>query len=259
MQPPKESYEKAKAAAVRALEIDDRLAEAHASLAMVRSQYDWDWAGAENEFRRSIELEPNYATAHHWLAFHLSAMGRFDEAIVEIKRAQELDPLSLIINTDTGTILFFARREAEAIEQCKKTLELDPNFNQAHLVLSVIYAQGRLYDQWMAERQRMLILSGDTERAALLARVYAQSGYNGVLQKQIDELKERAQSSYISPYALALLYAQKGDKDGAFEWLEKAFRERSSGMSDLKVRPAFENIRSDPRFADLLRRTGLTP
>jgi len=252
--PAKDIYPKAKAAATKALEIDDQLAEAHTSLALVRFQYDWKWSEAEREFQQAIALNPNYPTAHHWYAFLLSARGRFDEALTEIRRAQQLDPVSLIINTDVAAILFQAGRYDQAIEQCQKSLELDPNFIQAHNILSLIYEQRQMYDQWIAERQKILTLSGESDQAVALGRLYEKSGYTGVLEQRLAELKEHAKSRYVPAFSMAMAYASLGENNRAFEWLDKAFEEHSARMADLEVVPALQRLHSDPRFADLLRR-----
>jgi Tfp pilus assembly protein PilF len=257
--PPTELYPKAKDAAVKALAIDDQLAEAHTSLAWVKTQYDWQWADAETEFKQAIALKPNYPTAHHWYGFFLVSMRRFDEAIAEIKRAQELDPVSLIISTDVGAILFMSHRDDQAIEQCEKTLELDPNFIQAHNILSLIYGHRSMYDQWLAERQKVLTLSGKSVDAASLGRIYAQSGYRGVMEDQLVKLKQRAKSHYVQAFAMAVAYADLGDNDRAFEWLEKAYQERSPRMADIRVSRAAESLRADPRFPAFVRRIGLEP
>jgi DNA-binding winged helix-turn-helix (wHTH) protein/TolB-like protein/Tfp pilus assembly protein PilF len=257
--PPTDCYPKAKDAAIKALAIDDQLAEAHTSLALVKTQYDWQWADAENEFKEAIALKPNYPTAHHWYGFYLVAMRRFDEAVAEIKRAQELDPVSLIISTDVGAILFMARRDDQAIEQCQKTLELDPNFIQAHNILSLIYGHQGMYDQWLAERQKVLTLSGNSEDAASITRIYAQSGYRGVWENQLAELKQHAKTDYVQAFAMATAYAQLGDNDRAFEWLEKAYYERSPRMADIRVTATVESLRTDSRFPAFVRRLGLDP
>jgi tetratricopeptide (TPR) repeat protein len=234
--------------------IDGQLAEAHTSLAMVRCQYDWRWADAESEFKQAIALNPNYPTAHHWYALMLSGRGRFDEAVSEIRRAQELDPVSLIINTDGAAILFQAGRYDQAIEQSQKTLELDPTFIQAHNILGLIYEQRKMYDQWIAEREKMLTLSGKTDQADALSHLYAESGYKGVLKERLAALKEQAKSQYVPAFAMAVAYANLEDNDRAFEWLDKAFEERSTRMADLDIVPALQRLHSDPRFAVLLRR-----
>ena len=254
--PPKEIYPEAKDAAIKALEIDNGLAEAHTSLATVRMQYDWNWTDAESEFKKAIALTPNYPTAHHWYAFFLAGRRRFDEAVAEIRSAQDLDPVSLIVTTDVGAILFLAGRYDEAIDQCRKALELDANFAQAHNILGLIYERQGKYDQWLAEYEKVLTLSGRSDQAATVGRIYAKSGYQGVLENRLAELKERATSHYVPAFAMAVAYADSGDKDHAFEWLEKAFEERSPRMADLEVMPALQSLRSDRRFTDLVQRLG---
>lgn len=257
--PPSEVYPKARDAATRALGIDDKLAEAHTSLAMIKTQYDWQWAEAESEFKQAIALRPNYATAHHWYAFYLSAMRRFDEAFAEIGRAQELDPLSLIVATDVGAILFVAGRYDQAIEQCKRALELDPNFAQAHSILALIYDQQQRHDEWLVEREKVLTLAGKAGEAAAFRQTYARYGPKGVAENWLAELKQSAGSRYVPAFAMAVAYTNLGDKDRAFEWLDKACDERSPRMPDIRVMPAYEKLRSDPRFPALVRRIGLEP
>ncbi len=253
---PKDSYPRARAAATKALEIDDTLAEAHTSIARIRMAFDWDWLAAEREFKRAIELNPNYATAHHWYGMYLVRMGRFDEALSEIKQAQKLDPLSLIINADMGAPLFFARQYDQAIEQHRKTLEMDLNFPPTHLRLGAAYEQKGMYQEAIAEYQRAIELSGDnTKTSVVLGYAYAVSGRRAEAQKELDQLKEQSNS----PYDIAMIYTALGDKEQAFEWLEKAYEDRSGGLVFLKVDPGLDSLRSDPRFADLLRRVGLTP
>ncbi len=256
MVPPREGYPKAKAEAIKALEFDDTLAEAHASLALVRECYDWDWTGAEQEFRRAIELDSNYATAHEWYGNYLAEMGRFDEAFQEIRRAQELDPLSLIVNRDAGQALYYARKYDQAIEQLRKTLEMDPNFAPARVTLELVYEERGMYKEVVAEWQKALTLSGNTELAADLAQEYTASGYKGILQKWLEGSKEVAKRRYFSSYTIAMTYARLGEKDQAFQWLEKSYEDRDSRLVSLRVEPMFDSLRSDPRFQDLLLRIG---
>lgn len=257
--PPGDLYPKAKEAATAALRLDDRLAEAHTSLAMIRSQYDWQWEDAEREFKKAIDLRPNYPTAHHWYAFYLSAMRRFDEAINEINRAQELDPLSLIITTDVGAILFSAHRFDQAAEQCRKAIELDPHFAQAHSILALIYEQQKRYEQWREERLKVLSIAGKSEEAEAFGRTYAQKGPKGIAENWLDDLKVASGKRYVPSFAMAVAYANLGDKDRVFEWLDKACSERSPRMADIRVMPALDRFHADPRFNVLLSRIGLAP
>jgi len=256
---PGEAFPKAKAAAVKALEIDDTLAEAHASLANALAQYEWDWLNAETEFRRAIELKPTYATAHHWHAFvYLTAMGRLDEAIAEEKRAQELEPLSLIINTNLGTLLYLARRYDEAIDQYRKALEIDSNFIIANWMLGLAYEQKSMFEESIVEFQKAVALSGGTPLPiALLGRAYAVSGKKDEALKVLDELNELSKSGYTSSYRIAAIYAGLEETKQAFEWLRRAYEERDAWLIWLRVDPVFDDLRSDRRFQELLRLVGL--
>lgn len=252
---PTEALPKARAAAEKALQLDELLGEAHASLANIKQGFDWDLVGAEREYKRAIELSPNYATAHHWYALHLAITQRFPECFVEIKRAQELDPFSLIINMNTGWFLYFARQYDEALTQCLKVLELDSNFPGIHWMLGQIYRQKGLHEKAIAEFQKTVQLAnGDPVQLAILAHAYAVAGKREEAQKIINELNEISQRRYVPAYLIALIYVGLDDKDQAFAWLEKAFAERSAGMVFIKVEPMFDPVRSDPRFQDLLRR-----
>jgi TolB-like protein/Tfp pilus assembly protein PilF/tRNA A-37 threonylcarbamoyl transferase component Bud32 len=254
-----EAYPKAKAAALKALEIDGTMAEAHNVLANVNEYYDWDWVGAEREFKRALELNPNYATAHHWHALYLARRGRLDEAMAEIKRARELDPLSLIINVNAGIYLYWAHRYNEAFEEYRKVLELDPNFAYAHVRLADLYEQKKMFQESISERRKARILDGDQELAEALAQGYAAAGYEGALWKELEVLKDRSKRQYISPMWMADDYARVGDKGHVFEWLEKAYRQRTGRLTYLKIEPLYDPLRSDPRFQDLQRRIGLPP
>ena len=257
--PAGEAFPKAKAATLKALEIDDTLAEAHNSLASIKDSYDWDWAGAEKEYRRAIELNPNYATAHLWYSLYLTWMGRLDKGMEEINRAKALDPLSLPINRNVALYLTFGRRYDEAIEEYRKVLEMDPTFVTAHLQLADAFELKGMYQECITERQKGLTLDGDRELAAALEQGYAAGGYRAAVQKELEVLKERSKRQYVSPIRIAKDYVRLGDKKEALEWLEKAYRERSSGLSSLRASPHWDPLRSDPRFQDLLRRVGLQP
>lgn len=258
--PPNETMPKAKVAALRALEIDDLLGEGHASLAHLKMLYDWDWLGAEKEFKRAIELNPGYAPAHQWYTLNLSWTGRLDEAMAEIKKAQELDPLSLIINTDVGLIHYLAGRYDQAIEQCQKTLEIDPNFFVTHLGLGFAYEQKGMFQKAINELQQALALSGgSTLVLAELGRVYAMSGNKEEAQKIAMTLNELSQQKYVSPYSMARLYLCRGEIDLGFEWLYKAVKEKSLFLihAPFNVDPCFKDLNSDSRFTELLKKMGL--
>jgi TolB-like protein/Flp pilus assembly protein TadD len=253
--PWKEAYPRAKGAATKALELDETLAEAHTSLALIKDRYEWDWPGAEREFKRAIELNPNYATAHHWYSNYLEEMGRHDEAIAEIKRAQQLDPLSLIINAVVGLRFRSARRYDEAIEQLRKTLEMDPNFAMAHFLLGGVYKQKGQYESAIAEYQKGRSASGGSVHLlAALGRAYAAAGKRRKALKILGELKELSKRRYVSASFVASIYVALGEKDQALEWLEKGYRDRDAAMVGLNWVPTFDPLRSDPRFEDLLRR-----
>ena len=254
--PPEQSRQKAKAAAMRALEIDDTLAEAHTSLAAVH-EYDWNWAEAEREYRRALELNPNYATAHHWYAIFLGGRARFDEGLREIRRAQELDPLSLIINTGAGRLLYNARRNDEAIAQLKKTLEMDPVFAEAHFQLALVYEAKRMYVEALREFELSRELYKDPTMIGWSGRVYALMGNRDRALSVAEELKQTSKERYVSPYMLAIIYTALGDKEQAYEWLDKVYAERSYYVTWLKVDPVFDSLRADPRFIDFMRKVGL--
>ncbi len=255
--PPSEAWPKAKAAAMQALDIDDALAEAHTSLGLVREHFEWDWAGAEQEFKRAIELNPNSATAHHWYGAYLANMGRSEEGLRETKKAQELDPLSLIINTSLGWQLYVARHNDQAAEQLRKVLDIDAKFSPARRMLEEVYAQMGKQKEAVAEREKILSLSGSPELAASIEEDFSKAGYKGVLQSWLDGLTEISKHGYVSSYSIAQAYMRIGEKEKAFGWLEKAYEERDSGLVSLAVEPMFDPVRSDPRFRDILRRMKL--
>ena len=255
---PHEAMPKAKAAALKALEIDDTLAEPHVSLAHVKYYYDRDWAGAEREYKRAIELNPNYPTAHSWYAVYLMAAGRMDESLAQIKRAQELDPLSLPINMAVGWILGTAGHFDQSVEQLHKTLEMDPNFILAHHRLGVFYEQKGRYDEAIAEFNQVINLSGGKPLGiAALARAYALAGKREEAKKRLAELLELSKQRYVSPASVAVVYAALDDKDQAFAWLDQADKARDLALVRFKVDSRFDSLRSDPRFAELVRRIGL--
>src|SRR5438105_5850769 len=253
----KQVRQDAKTAAMQALKIDDMLPEAHISLALVRETYDWDWPGAETEFKRALQLGPNSATAHHWYGEFLMRSGRLDEAQVELKKAQELDPLSLPINTAVGMQHYFARQYEPAIQQFKKALDLDPNFVPAQHALEAAYAQSGMYREAIGERQRILTLSGNPDLAAAIGEDYRKSGYSGVLQSSLEGLEQVSKQRYVSAYNIAQIHARLQQRDQTLAWLENAFNQRDSQLPYMRVEPAFDEIRSDPRFQQLLQRLSM--
>jgi TolB-like protein/DNA-binding winged helix-turn-helix (wHTH) protein/Flp pilus assembly protein TadD len=253
---PKESFPKAKAAAIKALELDGSLGEAHNSLAFVLDGFDWDFEAAGKEFQRAIELSPGYATAHHWYAWHLSLLGRFDEAIAEMKKAQNLDPLSLIINADLAELLVLAHHYDESIAQSRKTIEMDPNFALAHNQLGQAYLQQHIYGEAVTELKKAVQLSSDSPTCiANLARAYVASGRRNEAEKLLDDLKKRSNSAYSNAPEIAIVYVSLGDTDQAMNWLERGYEERFN--PGVLLRPGFDPLRSDARFEELLRRIGL--
>ncbi len=258
--PSKEGFPKAKAAALKALQIDNTLAEAYPSLGWVRYFYDWDFPGAETDFKRAIELNSNYATAHHWYGWYLAVMGRFDEGFAELKKAQELDPLSLVISTNLGKVLSFAHRYDEAIQQYRRTLEMDPNFFKAHVDLGIAYEQKGMHAEAVAEWLKARTLSGESEaRVAKLKEAYRESGMRGYWQQELDLAKEQLTHGYVPPKYVAGIYVHLGNKNAALEWLERGFKEQDGSLVYLKAAPEFDPLRSDPRFQDLLRRMNFPP
>lgn len=256
--PPHDAFPRAKAAATRALELDETLAEGHTSLAYVQWAFDWDWAAAEWGFKRAVTLQPGYATAHQWYAEFLTARGRHDEASAEIARAQLLDPLSLIVNAVIGWAFYFARRYDEAIEQCRKILELDPHFARAHIYLGRALVQKGMFDEALAAFQRGIALSGDSPTyLAELGHAYAVAGRLDEAQHVLASLEEQRRRRYISPYGIATIHMALGDLDRAFEWFDKACADRAFYLVFLNVEPAVDRLRDHPRFATLLRRVKL--
>ena len=257
---PKDALPKAKAAALKALEIDNTLAEPHVSLAHVKYYYDRDFETAEREYKRAIELNPNYPMAPQWYSIFLMSFGRFDEALVQIRRAHELDPLSLPINMSLGWVLLTARQNDQSVEQLRKTLEMDPNFVLTHHRLGLAYEQQGKYEEAIAEFKQVIDLtSGKPVGTGALAHAYAMSGQRAEAQKILVQLLEQSKVRFVSPTTIAMIYAAMGDKDQAFAWLEKADKERDGILVRIKVDSRLDSLRSDPRFAELVRRIGLTP
>jgi TolB-like protein/DNA-binding winged helix-turn-helix (wHTH) protein/Tfp pilus assembly protein PilF len=252
----KESHPRAREAATRALEIDDKLGEAHASLAFILTNYYWDWAEAEKRFKRAIELNPNYAMAHNWYSQYLSFMGRTDEAIREAKRAQEIDPLSLFNNSTIGFVLYLARQYDQAIAAAIKTLELDRSFAVAHMIIGLSYLQKKMYEESISELQKA---KNHPDSRALLGYAYAVAGKRSKARKILAELDKLSTRKYVASAPVAIIYIGLGEKVQALERLEKAYDERLWEMGMLKVLPVFDPLRSDPRFTVLLRRVNLAP
>src|SRR6266480_4448374 len=256
---PHEAMPKAKESAMKALTLDDTLAEAHTTLAHILINYDWNWSAAEKEFKRSIELKPDYATAHQWYAIHyLTAMGRLEEAVQEMKKALELEPASLVMNTFIGATLYYAGRYDEAIDQCRRTIQMDPNFAVAHWHLGLAYEQKHLLDAATEEFKKAISLSGSSPlMKAALGRAYAESQNNHEANEMLNELNELAKRQYASAYEIATICVALGNHEEAFQLLGKAYAEHSFHLVNLNVSPQFKSVRSDPRFQDLVQRIGL--
>jgi TolB-like protein/DNA-binding winged helix-turn-helix (wHTH) protein/Tfp pilus assembly protein PilF len=249
---------KAKAAAMKALEIDDTLAEARTALAMTKLYNDWDFPGAEREFRKAIEVNPNYAPAHHWYSHCLMATGRSREAMAESRAFLNLDPLSSAANLHLAWTSLTDRQSQQAVEQFQKTLQMDPNYEEAHHGLARAYLlEGRNVEA-IAELQTAAALSGGgVLYLGTLGQAYARAGRKADAERVLSQLLDRAKSSRVSPYAIAVVYAALNQKDEAFHWLDKALEERSKALIELRESFQFDNLRSDPRFASVLRRIGL--
>ena len=256
---PKDAFPKAKEAATKALEIDETLAEAHSSLAFVKFRWDRNRVEAEREFQSAIKYKPTYAPAHQWYSSYLVAFERFDEAIAEAKRAQELEPLSFIASSHLAWILYLSGQTDRAIEECNRMLELDPNIFAAHRYLGLAYEQKGMYQKAIAEFQRGVQLSGSPLMLAHLGHAHAVSGNTTEARRILGELREMQNRRYVSSSTVAAIYVALGEKDEAFKWLEKAYEERDVWLMNLKVDPVFSKIRGDARFRDLLSRTSLSP
>jgi TolB-like protein/Tfp pilus assembly protein PilF len=258
--PPRVAMPKAKEYALKALEIDPTLAEAHTSLGVVRFLADWSWSEAEGDFRRALELNPGYVEAHCMYSAYLSAMGRDEEALAEIRRAQEIDPLSIATQITVGWTFYYARRYDQAVEQCGKILELDPNSVGARDCLGLSYLAKKMYEKAIEECQRAVNLSGnDLNRAVGLARAHALAGNKAAARNALKELRARATRSYVPPSLFAQIHLSLGEKTQGLAWLETAYANRDGYLARLKVEPAFDSVRSDPAFQDLMRRLGLPP
>jgi tetratricopeptide (TPR) repeat protein len=252
-----EAMTNARAAAYKALEIDDELAEAHTSVATLALSQNWDWSGAESEFKRAIELNPNYATAHHWYGLTLLGMKRFDEALAQARKAQELDPLSVMINVDTGYIYYCAHRYDEAIEEYLKMADMYPRFQTVRAYLAVAYAKTSMQKEAFAELEGAPPVSeGEPLALAYFGCAYALLGRHDEAREILGELKDRSELLGISPYIVAIVHASLGEKDQAIECLQRACREHSL-LPELIRDPVLDPVREDPRFVELLRAIGL--
>jgi DNA-binding winged helix-turn-helix (wHTH) protein/TolB-like protein len=256
---PKEGFPKAKEAATKALEIDEGLAEAHTSMAFIKFRWDWDRAETEREFQTAIRLKPSYAPAHQWYSSFLVAVERFDEAIAEAKRTEELEPLSFVASSHLGWIYYLSGQNDKAIEQCRKILELDPSSFPARRYLGLAYEAKGMYPEAISEFQTGVKLSGSPLMLALLGHSYAVSGKKAEAQQVLSDLEQLQGQRYVSPYTVAAIYAGLGDRDQAFKWLEKAVEERDVWLMNLKVDPVFSKLRTNRKFTDLLARIRLRP
>ena len=254
---PQQVWQNAKSAAQQAVKLDDTLPEAHISLGLVRESYDWDWSGAESEFKRAIQLNTNNPSTHQWYGDFLTRMGRFDEARIELKKAQDLDPLSLLTNTSLGRLLYFTRQYDEAARQLTKTLDMDPKFAPAQRAIEATFAQNGMFKEAVGERQKVLTLSGNPDLAASIGEDFNASGYPGVLKSWLEGLKEIAKRGYVSSYNMALIYARLGDRNQALASLEQAYHDRDSNLTYVKVEPAFDDVRSDPRFQKIVQQLAM--
>jgi DNA-binding winged helix-turn-helix (wHTH) protein/TolB-like protein/Tfp pilus assembly protein PilF len=257
--PTNEFLPQARAAAQRAIEIDDTLADAHAELGFITFWWEWDWAASEKQFKRALELAPDNASAHLFYAHLLSNTGRHAEALAEAKRARELDPLSLYINALEGSFLNHAGRPDEALAKLKETLEMDPNYFLAHLIASTAYIEKGMYSDAISEARRAREISGarSNHAEANLGYALAKSGNEAEARSVLEALLKSSAERYVSAYHIALVYNGLGKSDEALAWLERAYAQRDQGMVFLKVDPKWNDLRSDPRFQDLLRRVGL--
>jgi DNA-binding winged helix-turn-helix (wHTH) protein/lipoprotein NlpI len=254
--PPAETMPKARAAAREALRIDESLAEAHTTLALVMMLHDWDWRGAQGEFRSALALNPSYATAHHWHGMWLVARGRFDEAIAELERAQELEPLSVAINTDLGLVLYLARRFEDALAQYRAALDLDAGFTDAQMGILMTYGEMGMASQPISSfLHAPEMFSRDV--AAILDAAYARSGVRGYWRAFLDLAESPSSEVYSSPYVRARLYAAVGDRPRALHWIETARDVRDAGLSLLEVDPGLDGLREEPRFQAIVEQVGL--
>lgn len=256
---PKEGFPKAKEAAAKALEIDESSAEAHTSMAFIKFRWDWDRAETEHEFQSAIRSKPAYAPAHQWYSSYLVAVERFDEAIAEAKRTEELEPLSFVASSHLGWIYYLSGHDDEAIEQCRKILELDPSSFPARRYLGLAYEAKGMYPEAISEFQTGVKLSGSPLMLALLGHAYAVAGKKAEAQQVLSDLQQLPPQRYVSPYTVAAIYAGLGDQEQAFKWLDRAVEERDIWLMNLKVDPVFAKLRSQRKFTDTLARIRLRP
>jgi DNA-binding winged helix-turn-helix (wHTH) protein/TolB-like protein/Flp pilus assembly protein TadD len=255
---PHETYPKAAAAARKALELDETISDAHRALGAYKMNYEWNWPEAERELKRAIELDPNNDGAHSEYGSYLITIGRFDEAIALRKRASDLaGPSAFPVIVNLGNAYFSARRYEEAIKHYRRALELNPRFARSHVALGMAYAQMGKHEEALVEIKQAISISDDTRNIAALGYAYAVAGKRAEARKVIDDLAELSKRKYVSPSFIAGIYANLGERDQAFAWLEKAYQERHPSMTFIGVDAVFDPVRSDPRFADLVRRVGL--
>jgi tetratricopeptide (TPR) repeat protein len=260
VQDPGVNYEKAREAALRAIEIDERFAEAHASLAMVKWHYEWDFAGAEREFIRAVALNPNCATAHHWYAVYLTFQERYDEAMEEIRMARAVDPVSLIVNAAVGLIHYYAKQYDEALEQSRVTLEMNARFFPAYTVLGRAYNRKGMHEEAIEAFETVIELSGRRSSAiALLAHPLFASGRVEEAEALYVELTGRLEEEYVSPFDMAILTMALGRQDETLGWLERAYEGRAFDIMSMWSEPLFNDLHDDARFTELARSIGLVP
>jgi tetratricopeptide (TPR) repeat protein len=256
--PRRELYPKVEAAVIKALEIDDQLAEVHTSRASLLMLGKWDWVNSEKEFKLALELNPNYATAYHWYSQWLWNMGRLEESIQTVSRAAELDPVSQAIHKDKGLAFYYDRQYDKAIEMARKTLELDPNYAAAHRLLSLAYQGEQLFDEAIAENQTWGNFTGNrVETTLALAQIYAVAGQTEAARRLVEVVEKDTNLIDQACRGLALVCAALGENDSAFEWLEKAYQRREESILSLKVDPKVDGLRADLRFMALLKKIGV--
>jgi tetratricopeptide (TPR) repeat protein len=249
---------KARAAAAKAIELDPSIAEGHAAIALVEFYYDWNWKQAEEEFRRAIELNPNYATAHQWYSYYLTAMLRFPEAVEQAEAAQQIDPLSLSINTTVATRYRHAGRDDDAIQLGRRTLEMDPSFIPAHVSVAAVYENQGAWQQAIDEYKKVIDLRpADPSALAAIAYIDARSGHRDEARRILSQLTETSKQHYVASFEIATIYAGLDDPDNAMLWLEKSYRQHESQMPFIQSDERFNSLHADARYQDLIHRLGL--